>query len=260
MRVSGQSPDYDGEIRDLKEKIERVRKKSGDVQAEMVKDRQSFTSADSLQRSTIELLTEEKATLHRQYEQTGVRIDSLQLEIDAVTRCCSNLAISRKRFGGGMIKACDRLLAALDRLAPVTVSSHSAALRFLKSEIEGKSVDNPEALERLWQIIFAVNDLAASVDVHTAASPVPSIAGEMFFIRIGLSWLGCVESKGAAAFIWHADTAAGGSWIPVEHPIEVAAMLKCAKMYQGNAVPEIIGLPFDQTLAAEGVVEEGGTE
>ena len=250
--------DYDEEIRDLKEKIERVRKKSADVKAEIGRDLRSFGSADSLQQGTVRRLTDEKASLAEQYERAGVRLDSLQLEMEDIGRRCNNLAIGGKQFSGGLLDACDRLLAALDRLPPVNIGNHSGALRFLKSEIKGKSVDNTEALERFWQILFAVNDMAGSVDVHTAPSPVPSVAGEMFFIRIGLAWLGVVEDKGAAAFIWHADTVdTAGAWMPVEQPSDVAAMLKCARMHQGNAVPEITGLPFDEALAVEGA-DEGG--
>ena len=244
--------DYDDAIDDLKEKIERVRQKCAAVKAEIGNDLRSFRSADSLQRNTVRRLADEKATLAEQYEHDGKRLDSLQLAMEDIGRRCENLVLGGKRFSRSLREACDRLLAALDRLPPATVENHIGALRFLKGEIDGGSVDNSEALERFWQILFAVDDLAGSVEVHTAPSPVPPVAGEMFFIRIGLAWLGIVEDKGTAAFVWHTDTgAAAGTWMPVEQPSDIAAMLKCARMYQGNAVPEIIGLPFDAVLAAE---------
>jgi hypothetical protein len=252
ITVSAQSSDYDGEIRDLREKIAQVRKKHAEVEEETGRDKQSFHTADSLQQSTIQRLTEEKTTLQRSYDQTEIRLDSLQAEIDDIERRCRNLVISGKQFSRTMGKACDWVLAALNRLPPANLRTHIGALQFLKSEIKGKSVDNVEALERFWQIFFAVDDLAGSVDVYTAPSPVPAVSGEMFFIRLGIAWLGVVDEKGTTAFAWHADTTdTAGAWLPVEHPTEVAAMLKCARMYRGNAVPEIVGLPFDQPLAVE---------
>ena len=150
MRVAAQSPDYDGEISDLKEKIERVRKKCADVKSETAGDRQSFFRADSLQRSTIERYTGEKNELLRQYEQTGVRIDSLQLEITDIGRQRRNLEIGGRRFSNCLLQACDRMLATLEQLPPVNIGNHIAALKFLKGEIEGKAVENTEALERFW--------------------------------------------------------------------------------------------------------------
>jgi hypothetical protein len=247
-----QQVDYDEQIADLKRKIESTNKKTNEMQESIAQDKRSFDAADSVHRVTLERLIVDKGDLARQQAVARSRADSVSIEIEGLQRQLKNLQASQTHFKAQMAGACDQALTLLRALPPANVHNHISALEFLKGEIAGNAVGNPEAIERFWQILFAVNDMAQSIDVYTAASPVAAIAGEVFFIRLGLAWLGVVDQNGTHAYTWRTDADdAGKQWNAVEDATQVAAMLKCAKIRQGNAVPEIVSLPFAHDLVRE---------
>jgi hypothetical protein len=241
--------DPDAEIDELKRKIELTRKKIKETQSSMADDERSFKAADSLNLRTCQQLLDRRDTLQEQFRVATIRADSLSREIESIRRQCLNLQANQSLFRESMVGACERMLGLLNELPPVNIANHLSALQFLKSELTAQAVENTEAVERFWQIVFALSDMATSVDVFSAASPVASMSGDAFYIRLGLAYAGVVDEKGNAAYVWAPDSAQGArQWKPIENPEDIASMLKCAKIRQGNAVPEIVRLPFVSTL------------
>ena len=251
--VYAQAVNHDEQIGELKSKIEIARKKTRDMRESMMEDERSFRAADSIHQTTLHRLLKDKDTLAQQSLHATRQADSVLLEIEDVRRRYAELKAKQSHFGDCMDKACREALTVLKTLPPANLENHLSALEFLQSEIAGKSVENPEALERFWQILHAVDDMARSIDVYTAPSPVAAIQGDVFFIRLGLAWLGIVDQKGGKAFVWQKDSAGqAGEWHAVADPVEAASMLKGAKIRQGNAVPEIVSLPIKTALDREG--------
>jgi len=247
--------DPDAEIAELKRKIELTRNKIKETRSSMADDERSFKAADSLDLRTYQQLLDRRDTLQEQFRIATIRADSLSWEIESIRRQCLNLQANQSLFRESMVGACERMLGLLNKLPPANIANHLSALQFLKSELATQAVENTEAVERFWQIVFALSDMATSVDVFSAAPPVASMSGDAFYIRLGLAYAGVVDEKGTAAYVWAPDSAQGaGQWKPIENPADIASMLKCAKIRQGNAVPEIVRLPFVSTLETRNAV------
>ena len=64
------------------------------------------------------------------------------------------------------------------------------------------------------------------MDTYVGASPVPSMAGQAYFVRIGLVYLALVSEEGKTAFLWSAAKGAeDGSWQPVKAPLDEGVAL-----------------------------------
>lgn len=254
--VFGQQTDYDEQIKDFKRNIESTRVEIKDMNQSVKDDQRSFQSSDSIHQVTLKRLIAEKDTLTLQQLRTRQQADTVSVEIEGIQHQIRKIDANTSYFRRQLVLTCQKQIDILKTLPPEKLQNHISALEFLKSEIIGNSVENSEAIERFWQVMFAVNDLAHSIDVYSARSPVTSISGDVYFIRLGLAWLGAVDQQGSSAFIWHSDsTGSIGKWHQISDAAMVANMLKCAKIRLGNAVPEIVALPFRQNLINENDAE-----
>jgi hypothetical protein len=250
--IFSQTPNYDDEINEYKQKLKIINDKIESVQNCIKGDKKTSIHADSIYQNNRKNLTQYKDSLYNQFLITNTSSDSILILIENIKRQIQNLQISQNLFRDNLIRSCNIILDKINSLPPSSIQSQVNSLQFLKSEISGNAVENTEAVERLYQIMSTINSMASSIEVYTAPSPVINISKDFFFIRIGLAYLGIVDEKGENAFLWIADSSdKGGHWSPVENFSDKSAMLKSAKIRQGNSVPEIVELPFRNVVISD---------
>lgn len=174
------------------------------------------------------------AVLNRQIDSLGSREDEL-----------NHLSVALRE---ALLDAGQRMLALLASSSPGSVAGQRIPLEFLMSEIRGLTIDNNEAIERLWQIYQSIDDLTERVEVFTGASPVDFIPGQADFLQIGLAYLGCVNEQGTLGAQWVPVSPDSGTWVALPRQADAQALHQAIKVRQGNAVPQIVHVPFDQPI------------
>lgn len=240
------------QIREIKRKIASVKDEIDRTESRTASDRTDFERY--------------RSDYSHQSTQQQNRIDSLNADLestrrgaDSLTEVVTTLRTRQKEFilrGQSvttvLARACDTLAIYLGRLPHNVVAERASALAFLAGEITAHSVDNIEALERFWQILDGIQRDGVSLDVFTGTSPLPSLPGQVSFVRLGLAWFALVNEAGTAAALWHSsDSTAGGIWVPIQDPAQCADLAKAVAVRSGNAVPQMVQIPVNNPLAAE---------
>ena len=74
----------------------------------------------------------------------------------------------------------------------------------------------------------------------------------MHYIQIGLTWLGVVSENGEIGAVWTAPApGAKGGWKSISQSADLLALWKGVQVHQGQAVPQLVSLPFNTVLAKE---------
>jgi hypothetical protein len=245
------------EIRDLKAKISQTRKRTEETRAKAGKDREAYDAYTAKHGRHVAAQRAEVDSLKRTHARLQVQADSLAGAIRDVRA----RQRGQTRRQDGMIRSlaflCDSLVAVVKRLPPSNVTSQLGALQFLGGELASGAVDNVEAVERMWQIMDALERSAQSVEVYTGPSPVPEIPGQVSFIRLGHAYLALVDDKGSAAAVWTVGDSAG-AWLQLDDPAQRAALRQCVRIRQGGAVPQLVDMPFAHAIQSDTLSFQGG--
>lgn len=254
-------PELEKEIKALQKKISTTKDNIKNVKKKIKADKQAFSAYQKQYKRYFNQQNAELDSLKNDYSRLQYKADSLSQSIQEVKSKQHELDLLQERFFQLSLNACKELKATLLRLPPGNTQNQINALDFLHSELSVKAVDNVEALARLWQILLALTEGSQSIDIFPAQSPVPFISGQVDFIRLGYAYLAIVNEKGTAGALWipSADSS-GGTWIENKNPQHLLALKKCVKIRQGNAVPEIIGIPFKHPIHADTLYQKGGNQ
>ncbi len=165
--------------------------------------------------------------------------DSLSRVVSKITWKRDELKLKQKKFSKAILKELKVFVEKL-ALAPVefTDKQRKSAL-YLQNELASGSIDNGEAVERLWQITEDLTEQQQIIDVWNGSSTCDSISGTVHFLRFGYGYLACVNEEATKGAIWYED-----SWMLIDSPKEITAIRNAVKIRNGNMVPEIIGLPI----------------
>ncbi len=252
-------PELEKEIKDLQKKIRSTKDNIKKVKKKVAADKKSFSSYENQQDRYFNRHQAELDSLKNDYSRLNSKTDSLAGDIQQTKNRQLELDLLQKKFTRLLLNACSEFKEILAKLPLKMVHNQISALEFLRSELSVHAVDNVEALERLWQIHNALSEGGQSVDVAPGQSPVPFIKGQVHFIRLGFAYCAIVNEKGSAGALWvpSADST-GGKWVEHSDPQNLLALKKCVGIRQGNAVPEIVGIPFQHPVKDDSPSEEGG--
>ncbi len=254
-------PELENEIKELQKKISSCKDNIKSVKKKIEKDKQSFNKYENQQNGYYNNQNDEMDSLKNDYNRLQSKTDSLAKSIQQVKHKQRELDLLQERFSKQLLDACKELKEALLQLPPGNIKSQIGSIDFLHSELTVKAVDNAEALERLWQILSVIAEGGQSVDVFPGQSPVPFISGQASYIRLGYAYLAVVNEKGTAGALWVVSSdSVGGAWIENKNPQQLLALKKCVSIRQGNAVPEIINIPFNHFIRGESQDRKGGSQ
>ncbi len=251
-------------VAELQKEAASWQQKIKDVENRIIKTDASIADAVNAFRSYLRTEAAHKAEFQAQN-------DSLSLDIAAARKRVDSLEASAeiRKLGGvaadnrveemrlTLIAACGRLGEFYAALPPGTVRATSATLDFLKGELESKTVTVSEALERYWQILGALDDAEMSMDTYAGESPVPGLAGQVYYVRIGLVYTAVVSEEGKAAYLWSPASDGAGTWRPVTDLFAKAALWDAVRIRGRKVVPRIVELPFDHPVDVRPVAETG---
>jgi len=252
-------------IADLQKELGSWQDKIKDLQDKIAKEKAAAADEVSAFRSYLQTTAGHKADLEAQNDSISADIAASKKLVDSLEQSAENRKITSAATDNrveemrlALLGACGDLKDFYNSLPPSNVRATSATLDFLKGELESRTVTVSEAVERYWQILGTLDDAASSMDTYVGASPVPSMAGQAYFVRIGLVYLALVSEEGKTAFLWSAAKGAeDGSWQPVKDLLTKASLWDAVRIRDRKIVPKIVGLPFDHPLIVRAVDETG---
>jgi hypothetical protein len=245
------------EIAELKTKIQSVKTDIEYVSSKIVEDEKAFGRYRKHFTKNNRELLEERESLKKEYRSLSRKTKELTRRAQQVKGRQGEYDLMHETLSEMLMAACDELLAALAEFPPTHVEKAKDATAFLRSEINAKSVDNMEAMERLWQVLGSVHGAGLRVDVFSGPSPDPSYGGNVDFIRLGHAYLACINSDGDWGAVWVPGADSAGTWQPVREETELMAIKKAVKRRQGKAVPTIARLPFRHPVVVDSTGEGG---
>jgi hypothetical protein len=193
--------------------------------------------------------------------------DSIRLSIDALKQNKDSLNAvlaaekSRKRqyellqdnLRRTVIQSCELILQQSQNAPPTGASKNASSLNLLLNELQAKTIDNVEALSRLFQIIRDMVGLTSSIQIVQGTSPIPEIRGTVYRLRIGTVFEAVVNEKGTQAAVWTGyDTTGTTQWEKVTDVVIASNILAAVNVREGKKLPSLIELPFDHVAVSEG--------
>lgn len=246
------------EIRELKGKIADTKKQIDETRTQIGHDESAYGEYSRKHRAHLSEQEAEVDSLKHTHGDLQRRADSLAGAIATIRARQQQQVHLQTGTARQLVAYCDSLTDVVKQLPPGNVHAQLGALAFLRGELVGKAVDNVEAIERLWQILNALASSARSVEVYAGTSPVPDIAGQVDFVRLGHAYLAVVDNKGTAGALWATDGTKGGHWQSIDDPDQLTALRQCVRIRQGGAVPQLVNLPFEHAVARDTLSYEGG--
>lgn len=241
--------DWHRKIKDLKSKI----KKQKD---ETAHDKETFGAYRKRNGSYRDGLSAQTDSLKAYHQLIKVQTDSLEVSVNGAHQDIQNYRLQREYLRKTLIEMCRSLENLIGDLPPGNIQANVSAVDFLRGELETNSVTESEAIERLWQVLFTLDEASRVVDVYAAPSPIPEITGRVWFIRFGFVYSAIVQEGGDAGALWVSNRAnPDGYWKIEEDKNSLLDLWKAVQVHERQTVPQLVGIPFDHEIGLDTLPE-----
>ena len=241
--------DLQKEIVEWQDKIKDIKLKIKKQEDEITRAKRAFSEHQKRDLSHREKLSVQVDSLRKDASVLIAESDSISRAIESTKTSARNYDLRGDSFRRLLIGFCSKLVGLIESLPPGNLSNQISAVNFLKGELETRSVDESEALERIWQVLNTLTSASQSVDVYTATSPVPEIKGQVFFIRIGLVSTAIIKEKGEEGAIWvNSNDSKGGEWVLIDDETQRAELWNVVQVREQRAIPQLVLVPFDHEI------------
>jgi cell division protein FtsB len=241
--------DLEKEVVEWQDKIKDIKQKINKQEDEITREKNTFLEHQKRELSYQQKLSAQVDSLRKDIAALHTESDSLSRAIESSKISARNYDLRRNSFRKLLIGFCTELVELLGSLPPSNLTVQTSAVNFLKGELETHSVDESEALERIWQILNTLTSASQSVDVYLATSPVTEIKGQVFFIRMGLVATAVVKGKGEAGAVWVTSIdSTSGKWVIVEDDTQRAELWNVVQVREQRAIPQLVSVPFDHEI------------
>ena len=241
--------DLEKEVAEWQDKLEAITLKIKKQDDEIAREKSAFSEHQKRDLAHQQKLSAQVDSLRKDVAALIAESDSLSRTIESTKMSARNHDLQRDNFRKLLIGFCSELAGLIEFLPPGNLLNQSSAVSFLKGELETRSVDESEALERIWQVVTTLTSASQSVDVYSATSPVPEIKGQVFFIRIGLVSAAIIKDKGEEGALWvNSNNSTGGKWAVIEDDTQRAELWNVVQVREQRAVPQLVSVPFDHEI------------
>ncbi len=251
-------------VDELEKEISRIRKELVQVQNErsttkdqMKTDREEF---DTYRQSvltkmrTLRAETDSISSLQGSFKQKKASLEGAVLGYRSQQR---QYDLLQEQFREKLLLATSSVEMRAKRLTPTAKEKPMAAASLLRSELSSKSVDNVEAVARLFQIARDMDGAGSTIQIVQGTSPVADIRGTAFRLRLGTLAEVVVSQKGDKAAIWTGVNEAGvDQWKVISDPAVAQEILTAVTIREGKAIPRMVKLPFANAV----VYKEGSIQ
>jgi len=255
LPVFGQqtAEDLEKEIARIRKELVQVQNERASVKSQAKSDREEFDSYRQTVLSKMRVLraeTDSIAALQAGFKQKNASLSGTYM----------NLVNGQKQYDMLHEQFRTKLLAAIGtvesrtvKLTPSAKEKPMAAVSLLRSELSTKSVDNIEAVGRLFQIVRDMDASGSSVQIVQGTSPVADVRGTTYRLRLGTLYEAVVNENGDKAAVWKGVNEKGVDQWDVQSAEQAKEILAAVKIREGKALPRLVKIPFrDIPVTAEG--------
>lgn len=247
------------DVKLIKKEIKRIRKELLQVQNERLRvqelqkeDRAEFEEYRTKTLSKIREMRDEVDTLKKDLEDQNLKRDSLTGSYMAIKAKEKQIDLQQENFRKVMLINTERLLLLAKKLNPSIREKPVSALKLLKNELSTKSVDNIEAITRLFQVARDMDNGGSSIQIVQGTSPIEEIRGTTYRLRVGTIFEAVVNAAGTMSAIWDGyDGQGNDKWRMVSDPVVSQEILKAINVREGKSLPSLVKLPLEGIAVVE---------
>lgn len=245
---------FSAEQTDIESEIDRLNKELKQVQTDRQRNHDNM-NADRKEAADYKSRTDKRFTnikagiesLKSDITISNTKRDSLNALILLAQNQRRQVEISEDHLRSALIRACAECLGATRLIPPLAGQQITASASLLKNELESKSVELIEAMNRLAQIYGRIDEAAQSIQVSQENSPTTEIRGTVYRLRLGSIFEAVVDMKGEKAAVWKGfDSSGNALWAVLENPSDAAMLLKSASIRDGKALPAFARIPLSK--------------
>ncbi|MEO6094829.1 MAG: DUF3450 family protein [Fibrobacteria bacterium] len=238
---SQEDVEVENQLRRAKKDNEQLDKERAKVRQATLDDYQQFKEYQQRARQQFGALKQKNDSLNQVASRLRGRNSGLGANINGIKSRQREYDINQEKLRGRLEELCDTLLQITEVLSPMLSEKQSASIRFLKSEIHAATSDNMESMSRLFSILTELENRLMDIEVDQGSSPLPSITGIVYRLRIGGIYESIVNENGTQAALWNAQDR---KWEAVDDKDVAARIRKAISIRAGKTVPELVTLPL----------------
>lgn len=237
---------------EIESEIEHVNKELKQIQTDRQRNRDNM-DADRKEATTYKTRTEKRFTdikaeiesLKNDITVSNSKRDSLNALILLSQNQRRQIELNEDHLRSALVKACEKCIEVTGKIPPLAAQQIRASTSLLQNELQNKSVEPIEAMNRLVQIYGRIDESSASIQVSQEKSPTPELTGTVYRLRLGSIFEAAVDMKGEKAVVWKGfDQSGNATWVSLGSSSEAAMILKSAGIREGKALPAFADIPF----------------
>lgn len=251
--ASAQQDDLENEIKRVRKELMQVQEERQLVKDDATKDKADFEVYRKRILERMRALRLETDSIQKSIRIYSSTLDSLDALVNAEKNNIHRYELQQTDFRTILISACDTIKTRAQALPPTVSDKISAATTLLHDELASKSVDNIEAVHRLFQILKDLHEQAAVIQIVQGASPLPEIRGTTYQLRLGLLFEAVVNAQGTQAALWTGyDQNGTPQWESISDVLVAQQMLKAVNVREGKSLPSLVQLPLHTVTVEKG--------
>ncbi|MBD3391351.1 MAG: DUF3450 family protein [Chitinivibrionales bacterium] len=250
--LHAQDADLDAEIKRVRRELMQVQEERERTVQEQEKDAKDF---EEYRKRTVKRMREirhETDSIKQDIRVYKAQNDSLAALVDAERSRQKQYGLLQEDFRKALIDASDRIAEFAARFPPSASKKPLSALHLLKNDLNTKSIDNVEGINRLFQISRDMHEATASVQIVQGSSPIPDLRGTTYSLRIGTLFEAIVNATGTrAAVLTGRDDNGNPQWRVISDAAVAGQILKAVNVREGKALPELVELPLQEVAVVK---------
>jgi Protein of unknown function (DUF3450) len=241
LNFAQEEVELENQLRRAKKDLEQLEKEREKVRKATGEDYQQFKEYQDRARQQFRTLKLKNDSLNQAATALRVKNAGLGSRINGIKAQQREYDIYQDKVRNHLANLCDTLLQVAEVLSPLLSEKQGSSIKFLKSEIQAATSDNLETMNRLFSILNDLENRLMDVEVGQGASPVPSISGVIYRLRVGGIFEAVVNETGLQSALWDFKEK---KWVVVEDKETSLRIRKAVSIRTGKSVPELVNLPF----------------
>lgn len=238
---SQEEVELENQLRRAKKDIEQLEKERAKVRQATQDDYQQFKEYQQRARQQFGALKQKSDSLNQAASVLRNRNAVLGSNVNSIKSRQREYDINQEKVRAKLASLCDTLIRVTEALSPMLSEKQTTSIKFLQSEIQAATSDNLESMSRLFSILTELENRLMDVEVDQGASPLPSITGVVYRLRIGGVYESIVNEGGTQAAVWNSNDR---KWEMVADQETAARIRKAVSIRVGKSVPELVTLPI----------------
>jgi len=243
--ASAENYDMSSEILRLKKELAAARSERLHVKDDILKDKKEFEiyvkrSSDRKTEFAAETDSVKKST-----KAFDTKKDSLYALAGDLSKKNKEYELLQNDFREYVIDLCNVFYRISKNNPPAVSKQTTGAVTFLINDCKTGSVDNVEAVHRLFQIYQNMEEATGTIQTGQEVIVPPEFHGEALMLRIGVFFEAIVDNEGKTGALWHGNDSTGQPiWQMVTDNQTAADLLKAVNIRESKALPALIALPY----------------